>query len=49
MFDSLWGMSFDEYDDDNEGVVDCFKDGQKNILGYALMKARYKINNPTTD
>ena len=45
--DNLWGVSFDEYDDDEEGAVASMLEGkQKNLLGYALMEARHKILNP---
>lgn len=47
MFDNLWGVSFDEYDDDEEGAQLSIIEGkQKNLLGYALMQARHKIQNP---
>ena len=47
MFDNLWGVSFDEYEDDEEGAcASIFEGKQKNLLGYALMKARHKILNP---
>lgn len=47
MFDNLWGVSFDEYDDDEEGAMLSIVEGkQKNLLGYALMQARHKIQNP---
>ena len=47
MFDNLWGVSFDEYDDDEDGARACiFEAKQKNLLGYALMRTRHKIRNP---
>jgi len=39
LFDPFWGISFDEFDDPE----DCLSNGQKNLLGYALMQARTKI------
>jgi predicted NAD-dependent protein-ADP-ribosyltransferase YbiA (DUF1768 family) len=47
MLDNLWGLSFDKYDDDEEGAQLCFQEGQKNILGFALMTARDRILAPT--
>jgi predicted NAD-dependent protein-ADP-ribosyltransferase YbiA (DUF1768 family) len=39
LFDPFWGISFDEFDDPE----DCLSNGQKNLLGYALMQARAQI------
>lgn len=39
LFSPYWGVSMDEYDDPH----DCLVNGQKNLLGYALIKAREKI------
>ena len=45
--ETLWGVSFDEYDDDEEGAVASILEAkEKNLLGYALMEARHKIQNP---